>query len=212
MAVIHQTTLRPTKGELLTAWLPTRPWYRGTADGPRLEAAGGFRLDDPDGAVGIEFILVTDVAGAEPVTYLVPLSYRGAPLDGADHALVGTMEHGVLGRRWVYDGCHDPVVVAQLLALIEGRAQAQDQNVSDAPDPTVVRAFTGDPATPARPAGTAVDGADHTEVPTSPGTALRLIRVVRPGTEAPAALGHVSGPWRRPDGDRVQGVLAYLSA
>jgi hypothetical protein len=26
---------------------------------------------------------------------------RGAPLDGADQALIGTSEHGVLGRRWV---------------------------------------------------------------------------------------------------------------
>ena len=29
MAVIHRTTLKPTKLELLTSWLPSRPWYRG---------------------------------------------------------------------------------------------------------------------------------------------------------------------------------------
>jgi len=37
----------------------------------------------------------------------VPLTYRGAPLDGAEDALVGTTEHGVLGRRWVYDGTRE---------------------------------------------------------------------------------------------------------
>ncbi|WP_242659159.1 hypothetical protein [Thermostaphylospora chromogena] len=27
MSVIHRTTLKPNKLELLTAWLPSRPWY-----------------------------------------------------------------------------------------------------------------------------------------------------------------------------------------
>ncbi|MEV4114634.1 hypothetical protein [Nonomuraea sp. NPDC049695] len=114
MAVIHHTALKPTKLELLTSWLPSRPWYVGGAGGPELAKAGGFRLDDPEGEVGIEFMVVTDTSGTHPTSYLVPLTYRGAPLDGAEHALVGTMEHGVLGRRWAYDGCHDPVLVAQL--------------------------------------------------------------------------------------------------
>lgn len=33
MAVIHQTTMKPNKVELLTAWLPSQPWYLG-ADAP----------------------------------------------------------------------------------------------------------------------------------------------------------------------------------
>ena len=99
MAVIHRTTLKPTKLELLTSWLPSRPWYRGGAGEPTLTKAGGFRLDDPQGEVGIEFMVVTDSSGPQPVAYLVPLTYRGAPLDGAEHAVVGTMEHGVLGQR-----------------------------------------------------------------------------------------------------------------
>ena len=52
MAVIHRTTLEPTKLELLTTWLPSRPWYDGGAEGPQLARAGGFRLDDPEGEVG----------------------------------------------------------------------------------------------------------------------------------------------------------------
>src|SRR5690606_18798826 len=134
--------LKPNKLELLTAWLPTRPWYVGSAV-PNLSKAGGFRLDDPQGEVGIEFMVVTDTSGPHPATYLAPLTYRGAPLDGADHALVGTAEHGVLGQRWIYDGCHDPVLVAQLLALIQGHVQAQAQNISDAPDRDVTRSYTG---------------------------------------------------------------------
>src|SRR3954469_8106560 len=137
MATIHTgTTLAPTKLELLTEWLPRQHWYVGEGP-PTLSKAGGFRLDDPAGEVGIEFLLVTDRAGGDETTYFVPLSYRGAPLDGADDALVGTAEHGVLGTRWIYDGAHDPVVVTQLLEFVCGRVEAQAQNESDTPDPSV---------------------------------------------------------------------------
>ncbi|MFF8282498.1 1,4-alpha-glucan branching protein [Streptomyces albus] len=216
MAVIHQTVLKPTKLELLTAWLPSRPWYRGGADGPEPVNAGGFRLDDPEGEVGMEFIVVNDASGAEPATYLVPLTYRGAPLEGAEHALVGTMEHGVLGRRWVYDGCHDPVLVAQLLALFEGRATAQDQNVSDAPDRDITVSGTGAVPTAADFAA-GVDDETGTELATAQGTVLRLHRVLRPAQDGPqvpeqGAAGQVSGAWQSPDGSRARGVFAVLEA
>ncbi|MCK7626091.1 1,4-alpha-glucan branching protein [Streptomyces sp. RS10V-4] len=142
MAVIHETTLKPTKLELLADWIPGQPWYTGTDQAPQLAKAGGFRLDDPEGEVGIEFMVAADRSGAAEVAYLVPLAYRGAPLEGAEEGLIGTMEHGVLGRRWVYDGAHDPVLVGQLLALLQGRAEAQAQSVSDAPDESV-RAHPG---------------------------------------------------------------------
>ncbi|GII01719.1 maltokinase N-terminal cap-like domain-containing protein [Planobispora takensis] len=95
MAVIHRTVLKPTKLELLTAWLPSRPWYSGGTGNPEPTKAGGFRLDDPEGEAGIEFMVVTDASGTHPVAYLVPLTYRGAPLDGAEHALVGTRDRGL---------------------------------------------------------------------------------------------------------------------
>jgi len=219
MAVIHHTVLKPSKLELLTSWLPSRPWYRGGAGAPRLTKAGGFRLDDPRGAVGIEFMVVTDTAGADPAAYLVPLTYRGERLDGADHALVGTMEHGVLGRRWAYDGCHDPVLVAQLLALIEGHAQAQDQNASDTPDRDVTRSRTGDGSllTDFSATATTADDGEGTELTVAPRTTLRLHRVLRPAPDGrpvlpQGATGHVAGAWSTPEGSRARGLFAVLTS
>ncbi|MFI6738986.1 1,4-alpha-glucan branching protein [Nonomuraea sp. NPDC050451] len=214
MAVIHHTALKPTKLELLTSWLPSRPWYQGGAGEPELAKAGGFRLDDPQGEVGIEFMVVTDTSGTQPISYLVPLTYRGAPLEGAEHALVGTMEHGVLGRRWAYDGCHDPVLVAQLLALVEGRVQAQDQNTSDTPDREVTRSYVGGNPAPTDFSATAIDDHEGTELPAPDGTTLRLHRVLRPAPDAPLlppeATGHVAGSWHTPDGTRARGLFVVL--
>lgn len=215
MAVIHHTSLKPTKLELLASWLPSRPWYLRGAGEPELAKAGGFRLDDPQGEVGIEFMVVTDTSGAQPAAYLVPLTYRGSPLDSAEHALVGTMEHGVLGRRWAYDGCHDRVLVAQLLALIEGRVQAQDQNVSNAPDREVARSYIGDGLAVTDFATSATDDQDGTELPSTRGAAVRLYRVLRPAPDKapalpPGATGHVAGSWKTPNGTRARALFAVL--
>src|SRR5258706_8514918 len=114
MALLHQADLQPTKPELLAVWLPPRSWYQGPAT-PALKRAAAYRFDDPAGEVGIETILVQ--AGGGPV-YQVPLTYRGAPLDGADRWLIGTTEHSVLGRRWVYDATGDPVYASTLASTI----------------------------------------------------------------------------------------------
>ncbi|MEE1752821.1 maltokinase N-terminal cap-like domain-containing protein [Streptomyces sp. SP18CS02] len=213
MAVIHHTTLKPTKLELLTGWLPSRPWFTGGHE-PELVKAGGFRLDDPQGEVGMELMALVDTAGSEPVTYFVPLTYRGAPLEGADHALIGTMEHGVLGRRWVYDGCHDPALVAQLFALADGRVRAQDQNASDTPDRDVTSSYTGGPALTGAGATTR-DTREGTGLRTPQGVVLDVRRVLRPASDgqaplAPGAAGHIAGVWELPDGARVRGSFAVL--
>ncbi|MEU3859988.1 1,4-alpha-glucan branching protein [Streptomyces sp. NPDC028722] len=215
MAVIHDTTLKPSKTELLADWLPTRPWYRGGPGAPVLERSGGFRLDDPEGEVGMEFIVATDTASPERTAYLVPLTYRGAPLEGAGHALVGTMEHGVLGKRWVYDGCHDPVLFTELLALIEGRAQAMAQSVSDTPDHEVTRSHTGAALVPDGLAPEPADDREGTRLPAPHGTVLHVHRVLTPVDENPPlppreALGHVATGWPGPDGSRLRAVLMTL--
>jgi hypothetical protein len=68
MSLIHHTTLKPTKLELLAEWLPTRPWYRGGAGQPSLTKVGGFRLDDPaELADGTRARAVFAAASYEPV-------------------------------------------------------------------------------------------------------------------------------------------------
>ncbi|MCZ2524104.1 maltokinase N-terminal cap-like domain-containing protein [Streptomyces sp. HB2AG] len=223
MSVIHRTTMKPTKLELLAPWLPGRPWYLGAGGEPRLTRAGGFRLDDPQGEVGIEFMVAVDEAGDRPVAYQVPLTYRGAPLDGAEHALVGTSEHGVLGRRWIYDGVHDPVLLARLFALLDGEAEPQQQSISNTPDPTVTARFTGaGPLSPAEvtdvtdgPHGTDVHARDAA---TGPGRlTLRVNRVLEPLRDEPSAPagqapGDVTAGWLMPDGTAARALFAVVHA
>ncbi len=83
MAVIYDTTMSPSKLELLAAWLPAQPWYLDTGHEPELSKSGGFRLDDPQGEVGIEFMVVTDRSGERATTYQVPLTYRARALASA---------------------------------------------------------------------------------------------------------------------------------
>jgi len=161
------------------------------------------------------------------------MTYRASALASADGALIGSAEHGVLGRRWIYDGVHDPVLVAQLVALIQGDAEPQAQSVSDTADPTVI----SEPVTSG--SLTAVESAVAASEPS--GTVLRVetasadgvrggqlvvrvSRVLQPdGTAAssaptapvpPAApVAEVGQPcltatWRLPDGTRVRGIMA----
>jgi hypothetical protein len=214
MAFIHHSTLTPTKVELLNGWLPGRPWYTGQGR-PELVKSGGFRLDDPEGEVGIEFMVATDVSGQSPQAYFVPLTFRGAPLEGAEHALIGTMEHGVLGTRWTYDGCHDPVLVSELLSLIQGRAQAVAQSITDTPDPEVVRAYTGAPFAFDLFAPQPVDDRDGTRIPTPSGRVLHVRRALEAvsgpvAPPVPKALGHVARGWQSPDGEKAAAVFVTL--
>ncbi|MGV4981247.1 maltokinase N-terminal cap-like domain-containing protein [Streptomyces sp. NPDC001709] len=215
MAIIHHTTIKPTKLELISDWLPSRPWYRGGSDAPVLTKSGGFRLEDPAGEVGIEFMVATDTSTHEPTPYLVPLTYRGAPLEGAEHALVGTMEHGVLGKRWAYDGCHDPVLVAELLSLIEGRAQAHAQSIDDALDPEVVRSYTGAPFILDGLTPEPVDDHEGTRLAAPHGTILYVHRVLNPVPENPplcpeGAIGHVARGWQDPQGTPLTALFVTL--
>jgi hypothetical protein len=194
MAVVHQTTLTPGKLALLASWLPAQAWYDATGSAPVLARAGGFRLDDPAGEVGIEFMIVTDQSGQEPASYHVPLTYRGAPLTGAGHALVGETRHGVLGPRWVYDGTHDPVLMAQLVALLRGSVAAQAQSLSDTPDPSVACYLDG------------------TELSTGELCVIRRLQPRRPDLHASpdGSRGYVEAGWQLPDGAAVRGRLVVV--
>ncbi|WP_265444843.1 1,4-alpha-glucan branching protein GlgB [Flexivirga meconopsidis] len=136
MAIIHRATLTPSKKDLVEAWIGEQRWYVGKGSAAKLRPLGSYRFDDPAGQVGVEVLFLVDESGAEPVVYQVPVTYRGAPLPGGEHALIGNVEHSALGRRWVYDGPHDPVFVATLLrAMVTGGRQATAE-VHDDSGPT----------------------------------------------------------------------------
>jgi len=121
MALLYKATVTPSKLELLDAWLPDRPWFHGTAD---VEKVASYRFDDPADEVGLESILVS----SSGEVYQVPLTYRAAPLAGADGQLVGTMEHSVLGPRWAYDACADPVWARALATAIRTGGEQAEQH------------------------------------------------------------------------------------
>jgi hypothetical protein len=212
MAIVHNTTMSPSKLELLATWLPAQPWFPGSGREPELTKVGGFRLDDPQDAVGIEFMLVAD----GPVVYQVPMTYHGRELPGAEGRLIGTSEHGVLGLRWIYDGIRDPVLVAQLVALLQGEVEAQAQSVSHTPDPTVtVQPAVSGPLSVIssvvitdEPSGTSllVDTASPDGLPAGE-LAVRIRRILRPdaGETGDPCL---SATWRQPDGSQARGTLA----
>ena len=128
MALIYDTTMHPTKFEMLAAWLPQQPWFTG--DVAQLEALGAYRFDDPEGEVGMEGHLVT--AGDGKV-YHVPVTYRGAAFEGGEEFLLDTSAHGVLGTRWISDAIGDPVyrdVLARVIA--EGGRQVEEVGVNEA--------------------------------------------------------------------------------
>ena len=113
MAIIYEASLNPTKAQLLERIL-----------GQAVTVLGTYRFDDPGGEVGVEAFIVRSGARTEHVV----LTYRGAPFEGGEEDLVSTMEHSVLGRRWVYNGTGDPVAVACFRRALRGE---QDQAVEE---------------------------------------------------------------------------------
>jgi hypothetical protein len=123
MAYLHRAELTPTKLELLTGWAPSQPWFEGDV-AAGLRTVASFRFDDPEGEVGIETLLVR--AGDGPVLQ-IPLTYRGAPLEGAEPWLIGTMQHSVLGERWTYDATGDPAYLLALATAVLTAGRHADQ-------------------------------------------------------------------------------------
>lgn len=128
MAILHQATLTPTKAQFVTAWLDLQGWGAGP-----VELVGGYRFDDPDGEVGVEGL----IARRGDDAYHLPVTYRDAPLGSAQDFLIATVEHSVLGQRWVYDAAHDPVAVACYLRALAGEQEQAVLNVFDAAEQLV---------------------------------------------------------------------------
>ncbi len=187
MAIVHVAELTPSKLELIANWIPGQSWYAGP-DPPTLNLVGAFRFDDPAGDVGVQVLLVRE--GVESAIYQVPLTYRSAPLAGAADALIGEMSHSVLGRRYAYDACHDPVFVSELVrAVLTGGTEVVEYRHAEGKEPTVVPATmhvrgSGEPAAtvPAvGPLNVTMEGGDGS------------VAVIRSGAievSVPRVLGH----------------------
>jgi len=209
MAIIHQATLSPSKRELIEKYLPVQPWFTKDGSAPP-ELLGAYRFDDPDGEVGLETHLVSH--GGK--IYQVPLSYRGSELPGAKDSFLGTMEHSVLGTRWVYDACADPVYVAALATVIvTGQREAEqfvDMDGVLEPRKSSVEVKGGgtpgsevpalSPAAPITEDGiTSIDAGQLT---------VQVNRVLVPGTPGPENSAVLRGTWAGQEGPVL---LASLS-
>jgi hypothetical protein len=173
-------TMTPGFREFLPPWVARQPWYRGTGV-PALRMVGTFRLEDPDGEVGMETQLVSD--GSD--IYQLPMTYRGAPL--AEGGLIATAEHSELGQRWIYDAESDPVWRAVLLGLVRDGGEI-------GPGPGGVQG------------GVQVRVAGLGPVPAT--ARIEVIRVLAAGE--PGAGGTVMGTWHPAGAEAVTGPLAVI--
>ena len=216
MARIEDATIKPTKIELITAWLPTQPWFAGEPAGAKI--VGSYRFDDPEGEVGVEVMLVR-TPGAEAATWQVPLSYRAAPLADGEEFFITKMEHSVLGPRWIYNAIGDPVYRTELARVI---AQA-DTNVPEfvnGPEGLVERTLKtlvqgsgiAEQAVPEFFAAEVIDASDVDGAAVVDTGLARLIVTRKVGGRALAttlsgsAHGHLSGHW--PGQDEPQPLAA----
>jgi hypothetical protein len=178
MAIVYKTaTVTPTKPELVAAWLDDQAWAAG---GPG-EVLGSFRFDDPEGEVGVEALLVRR---GDRVLH-VPMTYRGAPLAGGESHLIGTMEHSVLGKRWIYDAAGDPVAQHCFVRALRGEQEQAEMELWDGDTLIGRRESTarlrGEPAQPGpAPTGVVVVDVDGIE--------LRLARQIGPGLDGTGQL------------------------
>lgn len=179
MGIVHRATLSPSKQEIVESWLPSRSWAGGRSVA---EKVAEYRYDDPAGEVGVETILWRLDDGTVVQT---PLTYRAAPLAGAEEHLVTTTQHSVLGERWVYDGCGDPVWASTLVtAITTGARQSQmflvgeDGERIDVPARMQVRGSGSAAAAPAVSAVDSVSDDGHVTVVRAGAVELAVARVV----------------------------------
>ncbi|MET4096491.1 1,4-alpha-glucan branching enzyme [Arthrobacter sp. UYCu712] len=119
-------TLPPALSGLLGSWLPGQRWFPVKSAEFSFEPVGGLRLDagraDAELEVWLLAVTYPTADGNRTDVVQVPLSFRHAPLAGAESALVGETDGDSAGpgsgQRWIYDGVHDPAFVAAWLELM----------------------------------------------------------------------------------------------
>ena len=193
MGIVHKATLSPSKQEIVEAWLPTREWAAGRTIAGKIAE---YRLDDPAGDVGVETILWRTDDGAVIQT---PLTYRAEPLAAAEAYLITTTQHSVLGERWVYDGCGDPVWAATLAAAIATGGRQSQMYFEDDGQRIEIPARMQVRGSGTEPAGPAIDGIDST-------TDEGAVTTVRAG-DVELALARVVGT-QLGEGAHLSGTVA----
>jgi maltokinase len=116
--------------KILPEWISEQRWYGGKGRVPTLESRGVWTFRDEGWFARIETHLLVDRSGGTPALYQVPLTFRSAPLEGRENALIGTVEEN--GETfYVYDGPQDPAYAWALLRLILDENSAQIDEHSD---------------------------------------------------------------------------------
>lgn len=121
MAQIYNAELSPSKNQVIATVL-------GTDEGG-IEKLASYRFDDPADQIGMEVHIVRTPDGS---VLQVPLVYRPEPLEDAEEdELITTMEHSVLGTRYVYLGMSDPVFAEALDVTISEERSSAEQFLVD---------------------------------------------------------------------------------
>jgi maltokinase len=218
--------------DYLETWMTRQRWYAGKSRAPQLQVIGGFGIADPAGSAVIRVYLVLDHA-EHPLLYQVPLTERSAPLPGAENALIASFDVET-GRRYIYDGPHDPAFAEALLRMIldDGEAHATDgPSSANTGGPLVAHGHHTPNSAPLRfVASRVLSGeqsntsivfqvADTDSAPSTP-IICKLFRALHHGenpdvtltealgaagsTVAPRSIGHVTGDW--PDSGIADGT------
>ncbi len=196
--------------DFLGDWMARQRWYANKGAKPTLEQIGSWSFaaaSSPNELDGVDLVthLVIDHAVGKPVLYQVPLSYRVTPLQGADHAIVGTLDDG----RTVYDGPHDPAWALSMLAMIVDDAEGTGDQVNVAGRrsanatevrPTTARVLRGEQSNTSiifeggeRPVICKVFRALHDG--DNPDVELQSALADAGSTAVPPPIGHIVGQW-----------------
>jgi hypothetical protein len=122
-------------------------------------------------------------------------------LQSREASLLGTMEHSVLGTRYVYDACADPVFVATVLDTIRCGGRQADLLLKRADGTEVARGPNAmangdgvssvphhDPGQPVSP----TDQSDRTTI-AGPGFEITVMRRLEEAPQGPALTGSFEG-------------------